>query len=592
MKNISEISQFSFEELVSDVNSVVEDLRWVHLELTLRNLFNEILFQNVDSIEKFVQRALTDVRTKLGLMELSIYTHERTTVKTIFRDFDDNAFWKDDYTPWSEEIQNIFRTKYRGADSHYAHLLHYTVDREPMTVMIMPVVLDEEAVIALLFVVRSNALIPRYRHFITNLSKPLSVSIDYILNVQKLRLRSRELETRFGERTAELEWTYNFLVKLVDSTSLLIMAIDQKGNAIIWNRATEELTGTTRNHIKTIDDVFHALGINEEQNQTLFYYLKKEFDQKRELPNFEICIHSAKGEQRNISWSTSSIFTDKGKVSIEYGLDITESNLLLQRITEYEKDIEKIIVDRLQKENEAQSLFANVVDKTGMLILRLDCEWKIQFINSKFEELTGWKFNDLSQKNFLDACIAHQDRENVEFHLNTIQKEPMRSPAQMSFHLQTQKGGQHLYHWFNTVFTHDGNQPKMIWSIGFPASQLEEDTSSIMQRQHITSATLDAKLSQRYRFMMKYVPFPLLHLDENNCIVNANPPFQEIIGMQVTYGAPISDFATLEVHRGYGDPAPCKLYILTKDGITITHRGIITTIRIYGKTIKEITLDI
>lgn len=592
MNTISAPTQFSFEELASEVHSVVEDLRWLHLELTFRNKFNEVLFQNVDSVDTFLKLALKDLRAKLGLLEASAFTHERAFIKNAFRDLDDTAFWKNENVPWIFEVEEMFRVKYHESDPLRASVLHYTVNKNPITAIIMPIVLAEEPAAVILLVLRSNTLIPRIRHFITAISMPLSVSIDYVLNVQKLRTRSRELETRVGERTAELDWTHNFLVKLVDSTKMLIMACNLQGDIIIWNKAAEEMTGIERNQMKTFDDFLSAMGMTSEHQTSMYSQIKEQFMTQSELPNFEMNLISQKSERCVISWSSTKIMTEKGPVILEFGTDVTEMYQVLERMIGYESNIENIIAKRTKHTDEFQSRLTSIIDTSGILIVEFYEDGRISFVNQKFQEIMGWKAIDFSRQTFFDTCISPDDREQVDYLFKALRDADRGRSIQGKYHVVTRTGTRLLCEWQNMIVKDFHGTADVILVFGFLIP--DSDTQPLVQKEKVqfVSTSLDAKLSQRYRFLMKYVPFPLIHLDEENRIVNANPAFQELAGFDIPYGTPITDFATFEIHNQLSDPAPCNLYILNKEGLTLTHRGIITTLKIYGKTIREITLDI
>jgi hypothetical protein len=92
--------------------------------------------------------------------------------------------------------------------------------------------------------------------------------------------------------------------------------------------------------------------------------------------------------------------------------------------------------------------------------------------------------------------------------------------------------------------------------------------------------------------MIKYAPFPIFHLDEHeDTIKNANPAFEALIGGARWENMPLSDFGTLAVHASAGETQPCSLRLISPGGITITYRGMITPLRIFGKLIREVKLD-
>ncbi len=587
LKSISTSSQFSFEELATEVNSVVEDLRWLHLELSVRNRINDILFQGVESPEEFLRSTLADLRLRLGLMEVSAFIRIRNAIRAISRDFDPAAIWREEAVPWNTDVERAFREAQRG-DSAHATVLHYAVEGQLMSVLIMPVIVEEEPAAVILFVTRTNALVPRFRHFIGSIAPALSVSIDYIRNVQRLRRRSHELETRVDERTAELEWTHNFLVKLLDSVSILIMACDRRGRVLIWNRAAENFTGVRRADVNSFDDFLQALGVSAEQNGLLYNSLKTEFDRNGVLPTFEQSLTTRGGEHRNVSWTHATIPSKGGQVLIEYGMDVTDTGVLLNRIKEYEDNLEGMLLAlRSQKAREHGELH-ELVHESSVLILGLTGDGRVTYCNRQVEEMTGRRADPAAEATLIEDWLPEQERGEAEELLERLRSRAELSFPQSAFHLRNRQGEAVYCVWLFTRARQTALRGTAYWAFGFPAPEAAVHEAPPERRPLLP---FDAKLSQRYRFLMKYVPFPLIHLDAEDRIINSNPAFEEIAGMQVPYGTPIADFATFEVHST-GDPAACNLYILTREGITLTHRGIVTSLTIFGKTIREITLDI
>lgn len=581
--------QFSFEELATEVTSVVEDLRWLHLELTLRNRFNEVLFTDVDSIESFVRLAFENVRTRVGALEFAVYERQRSGVNLIFRDCDSEAFWQEGFVPWYDEVLRLFRTKRLDDELQRARVFHYTAERHPLSAIIMPVSLDAEVVIVLLFVVRTNALIPRFRHFASSLAIPVSVSIDSIRNVQKLRARSRELETRVGERTAELEWTHNFLVKLVDSTDVMMMACDRVGNVIIWNRAAEETTGIERQRMRTVQDFFDALHLSDNENSDLYQSLRTEFVSRVSLPNFEISMTTRTGEQRVISWTNTVLRTDRGNILLEVGLDITEQSKLLERIIAFELQMESVIRQREHERDHDASQHRSVLERAQLLILELEPNGRIVYCNKHMQSFTGYALSDVHGHSALDSFIAPQDREQFDIFLDAL-SEDFGEPFQLAFPVKKHSGERVLVHWQAIApRATSENQRYIAFGLADEATQL--DAGAFSPHVHYMSGELEAKLAQRYRFLMKYVPFPLVHIDDNDCIVNANPAFQELVDVPIAYGTPLRDVARCEIHDTRSDPTPCTLYVVQQTGISMSYRGFITTLSIFQKRVREITIS-
>ena len=173
---------FSFDQLASEVNAIVEDLRWLHLELTLRNRCNEVLFHDAASIDELFQTAFENLRQKLSVLELSIFLKGKSAFRTAFRDQDPEVHWLQDRTPWVDAINRWFEDGSEVPAPPVPLVNHYTVDSESITTIAMPVVLKREYAAAILIVTQTSNIIPRLRKLLGGLSGSISLSIDYVRN--------------------------------------------------------------------------------------------------------------------------------------------------------------------------------------------------------------------------------------------------------------------------------------------------------------------------------------------------------------------------------------------------------------------------
>ena len=341
--------------MASEVNAIVEDLRWLHLELSLRNRCNEVLFGEVASVESLLVSTFKYLRQQLGVLEMTVFLKDGNGYRIGFRDVEDNIPWANDSAPWIASITRWLIQTPRDTSAPQAEVAHYTVNDEQITAMSVAVTVARENVAAVLIVAFSSAAVPRLRKFLTGISGSLGLAIDYSRKARGLK---------DGPETASYP----------GSTA----PRESNGKPSGQGDSSDALTPGTR---------------------------------------------------------------PGGSVS-----------------------------------------------RSGLM---------------------------------------------------------------------TELGSAH-------------------------AAALQ---ASIGESAHF-------RLSKQYRFMMKYVPFPIAHLDgSRGTILNANPAFAEIIRSTTWEGALLTDYAVFEVHPSPGGAKPCTLSVVSPNGITLVHRGIVTPLEIFERAVLEITLE-
>jgi PAS domain-containing protein len=253
----SSLSQFSFDRVASEVNAIVEDLRWLHLELTLRNRCNEVLFQETASIDGLFESAFGKLREKLGVLELSIYLKGKTSFMVAFRDQAPDVHWLQDHTPWVDAINRWFEYRPPEVAPPAPVVNHYTVDAEPVTTIAMPVLLHREYGAAMLVVMPTSNIVPRLKKLLSGLSGSISFAIEYVRNKREARnglpILSRAMLSPDGGLVRNDPWS-SFDISgeveaLMNLDSIGIPAacvIDNECRLFAVNERLEEETGILR----------------------------------------------------------------------------------------------------------------------------------------------------------------------------------------------------------------------------------------------------------------------------------------------------------------------------------------------------------
>jgi len=566
---------FSIDHLVTEVNTIVEDLRWLHFELKLRNHLNELLFHEVGSVEEFLKLGFEGFRAIMSVLELAIYLKSKQGYAIGFRDLEESVFWANDAVPWTDNLDALFRKTFEKDESPQPLPSHYSVNNSPITVITIPVVMNRDVAAAILLVAHTSNLIPRYKKVLSGLSVALSVSINYIKNL-RTQYKPAQAPVKLADNSLPFEDVVNFLVSYSAYSPNVILIADSLGNILQWNNSAVSATGLNRNDSHTLADVRHVFDASGgEHNALILVQPGSTFD------SIVAALRNASGIWKPYEWIVNRFGTSKGLIYVLTGWERVE----LDRGTGGNAP-EPALAGRLKVTSILES-------SAGLYVAILDTSYRIVYMNPGIVSLLGGE----QGRDFVEECIPSIERGYMREALALFSGSIERRHLHRQFHLLTASGGPVPVDWMIGFIPEPANGGQTgnggyYWLIG---SETPDELFQVLPGgdvKHFPYGTPEAKLSKQYRFLMKYVPFPIVHLDEEKDIIrNANPAFEAIVNSAGWESAPLSEFGALELHQRRGDAQPCTLFIPNSDGITVPHRGIVTHLQIFGKKIREIKFD-
>lgn len=145
---------------------------------------------------------------------------------------------------------------------------------------------------------------------------------------------------------------YRFTSAILETIGAVVCVMDTKGRIVLFNKASQELTGYEENEVINycpwdifilpeevdgVKSVFKELTLGHFPNQHVNYWLTKT------------------GEKRLISWSNTALGDENNQLSyiIATGIDITEQKLAEDKIAQNHKELEKLVTLRTRELNEA-----------------------------------------------------------------------------------------------------------------------------------------------------------------------------------------------------------------------------------------------
>lgn len=171
---------FAFDQLVSEVNTIVEDLRWLHVEMSLRNYCNELVFRGLTSEESFLRQAFAGLREKLGAFEVTVYTRTRLGVSAVFRDVDSFAPWKTDHTPWMEAVDAWFLRRPSAETYAQPELTHCLSGRSAITAITTGIVVGGDFNAVIVVIAPASNIILRLKKLLVGLANTVGLCLTFL----------------------------------------------------------------------------------------------------------------------------------------------------------------------------------------------------------------------------------------------------------------------------------------------------------------------------------------------------------------------------------------------------------------------------
>ena len=204
---------------------------------------------------------------------------------------------------------------------------------------------------------------PNYLHHYTVVSAPRSIILDefkqsllllllaYTSLVVSLILIFRYLRKKELRYREALDAERNYSNNIIESTSALIVGIDNKGLVTFMNPAAEKVTGYSKGEIigKNWWQVMYP-GEEYKQVELLAKRVKKD-----EVRNYEMTLRTKNHQMKIIAWNSVRLYDKKGaiKETIGIGIDATD-----------QKEAERIT---LQREANLKSIVESTTNIIGLL---------------------------------------------------------------------------------------------------------------------------------------------------------------------------------------------------------------------------------
>ncbi len=211
----------------------------------------------------------------------------------------------------------------------------------------------------------------------------------------------RTLLSLHARQREEILRLNSFREKVIEQASFWINVLDTNGRIVLWNKAAEEITGYSREEVMHSDDVWQLLYPDQANREKILAEVAGVLRDEHALVGFETSIMTKQGQNRAISWHTSSLGGAEGELvgTIAIGQDVTDI-----------RNAENMI---RRRDRQLATLMDNL---PGMAYRCLyDEHWTMKFVSSGCAELTGYASDELVDNRVISygELIREEERDRL-----------------------------------------------------------------------------------------------------------------------------------------------------------------------------------
>lgn len=264
----------------------------------------------------------------------------------------------------------------------------------------------------------------------------------------------------------------NILFEVIKSMPVMLNAIDQKGNFVIWNDESEKVTGYNESEILNSENAWSILYPDSEYRNKMFNQWQEKGNNYK---NWEWELIAKNGQKKHILWSNiSDINPIQGWKSWGIGIDITDTRFNNLRLKESEQLLSE----------------AERIGKIG--------SWKWDLKNNNFSWSDGnYRLFDLeigsfqsTYKDYLDLIIE-EDREYTKQILHRLYLD--HKQITWEYKIQTKKNEIKYIRSSGNIYLNANNEAEYIIGIGIDITELRKADDAF----YLLNKELEARVEER-----------------------------------------------------------------------------------------------
>ena len=170
-----------------------------------------------------------------------------------------------------------------------------------------------------------------------------------------------------------------YLGSIIDNANVWMTAIDRENNVVLWNKAAEESSGYRKNEVLGHKEALRWIYPDENERSKVQDIMRGAIEKKETVKDISSTITTRTGAKRTFLWTFHVLKDDSGKYNgaVSVGSDITEEIRARKSLQESERFSKSLLTNSPQP------------------IVVYDQDLSIRFVNPAFENLTGFRSEDL-----------------------------------------------------------------------------------------------------------------------------------------------------------------------------------------------------
>lgn len=307
----------------------------------------------------------------------------------------------------------------------------------------------------------------------------------------------------FNDFTSQLELrnlqqkTHFFL----DFTTSCVLAVDKNLKVTLFNTAAEKLTGLKKEDVvgRHITEIFNDY---EAEN----YPVIRTIITGEEFHNYDVALF-LNGQVRTLLFDTARITDENGEVAGAIGVfkDISES-----------KRIEEELKRTVFAYSKEKSFMRNVLNNLPAAIITYDCNLLPTYMNRTAEELTGYRYEDLSRPT-----------RNLETAAVDLPGDFIRNPAKVVLeHGEPVLGEQ------RTLISRQGTAIPVSLDVHPLFNALKEKNGVMVIARDLREKREHEQLMYLSRCILNSLNSAVISIDADYRIIVLNPPAEKLLGIR------------------------------------------------------------
>jgi PAS domain S-box-containing protein len=177
----------------------------------------------------------------------------------------------------------------------------------------------------------------------------------------------------------EIRKLSEYLRSVIDNANVWLDVLDEKANVVIWNKASETISGYSRDEVVGHGKIWEWLYPDEKYRQEITARAAA-IIKGDSVEDFETVIRTKGGEYRTISWHSRNLTDEAGQPigSIALGRDITDRKKAEEKLEASRQELRELAAHiQSAREEERTGIARELHDELGQMLtaIKIDLSW-------------------------------------------------------------------------------------------------------------------------------------------------------------------------------------------------------------------------